>query len=109
MSTSQGYKLLKKVNQEQQKPLIQQQILASIEMKKKLASSDKSLQDTSGAVDLMVACARDGAKVLRCGNRGSAADAQHLAAELSGRFRKARPPSCAEALPVNPSCAAAVA
>src|SRR5690625_4132791 len=56
MSTSQGYKLLKKVNQEQQKPFIQQQILASIEMKKKLASSDKILQDTSGVVDLMVSC-----------------------------------------------------
>jgi len=97
------------VNQEQQKPFIQQQILASIEMKKKLASSDKILQDTSGVVDLMVSCFRDDGKVLLCGNGGSAADAQHLAAELSGRFRKDRPPLFAEALHVNTSFVTAVA
>src|SRR5690625_7678249 len=78
-------------------------------MKKKLASSEKILQDTSGVVDLMVSCFRDDGKVLLCGNGGSAADAQHLAAELSGRFRKDRPPLFAEALHVNTSFVTAVA
>jgi len=50
-----------------------------------------------------------GAKVLFCGNGGSAADAQHLAAELSGRFYMDRPPLFAEALTVNTSYLTAVA
>jgi len=48
-------------------------------------------------------------KVLFCGNGGSAADAQHLAAELSGRFYFDRPPLDAEALHVNTSYLTAVA
>lgn len=48
-------------------------------------------------------------KVLFCGNGGSAADAQHLAAELSGRFYFDRPPLFAEALHVNSSYITAVA
>jgi len=48
-------------------------------------------------------------KVLFCGNGGSAADAQHLAAELSGRFEVDRPPLFAEALHVNTSYLTAVA
>jgi D-sedoheptulose 7-phosphate isomerase len=48
-------------------------------------------------------------KVLWCGNGGSAADAQHLAAELSGRFYYDRPPLFSEALHVNTSYTTAVA
>ena len=48
-------------------------------------------------------------KVLFCGNGGSAADAQHIAAELSGRFLMERPPLFAEALHVNSSFMTAVA
>jgi len=48
-------------------------------------------------------------KVLFCGNGGSAADAQHLAAELSGRFYMDRPPLDSEALHVNTSYITAVA
>lgn len=51
---------------------------------------------------------KDG-KVLICGNGGSAADAQHIAAELSGRFYFDRPPLFAEALHVNTSYLTAVA
>lgn len=50
-----------------------------------------------------------GGKVLLCGNGGSAADAQHIAAELSGRFYKDREPLFAEALHVNTSYLTAVA
>ena len=42
-------------------------------------------------------------KMLFCGNGGSASDAQHIAAELSGRFYYNRPPLYAEALHVNSS------
>lgn len=48
-------------------------------------------------------------KVLLCGNGGSAADAQHIAAELSGKFYKDRDPLFAEALHVNTSYLTAVA
>ena len=48
-------------------------------------------------------------KMLLCGNGGSASDAQHIAAELSGRFYADRPPLYAEALHVNSSYMTAVA
>ena len=48
-------------------------------------------------------------KILLCGNGGSASDAQHIAAELSGRFYANRPPLYAEALHVNSSFMTAVA
>ncbi len=48
-------------------------------------------------------------KILLCGNGGSAADAQHIAAELSGKFYLDRPPLYAEALHVNSSYITAVA
>ena len=48
-------------------------------------------------------------KMLFCGNGGSASDAQHIAAELSGRFYSDRPPLYAEALHVNSSFMTAVA
>ncbi len=60
-------------------------------------------------VDSIVLCYKNGGKVLFCGNGGSAADAQHLAAELSGRFYFDRPPLFAEALHVNSSYITAVA
>ena len=47
-------------------------------------------------------------KLLLCGNGGSAADAQHIAAELSGRFKKDRKPLFAEALHTNSSYMTAV-
>lgn len=60
-------------------------------------------------VKAWVASLKSGRKVLFCGNGGSAADAQHLAAELSGRFYLDRDPLPAEALHVNTSYLTAVA
>ena len=60
------------------------------------------------AVTLVVDCYRRGRRVFFCGNGGSAADAQHLAAELSGRFLFDRDPLPAEALHVNSSFLTAV-
>ncbi len=53
--------------------------------------------------DAVVAALRDRKKVLWCGNGGSAAEAQHMAAELSGRFLRERPGLHSEALSVNSS------
>jgi D-sedoheptulose 7-phosphate isomerase len=56
-----------------------------------------------------VAAFQSDKKMLFCGNGGSASDAQHIAAELSGRFYADRPPLYAEALHVNSSFMTAVA
>ncbi len=58
---------------------------------------------------LTVNALKDDKKILFCGNGGSASDAQHIAAELSGRFYVNRPPLYAEALHVNSSYITAVA
>lgn len=54
-------------------------------------------------VDAFVTALRDGKKILWCGNGGSAAEAQHMAAELSGRYLRERPGLHSEALSVNSS------
>ena len=60
-------------------------------------------------VDIISIAFKNGNKVLFCGNGGSAADAQHLAAEFSGRFYIDRPALPAEALHCNTSYLTAVA
>ena len=60
-------------------------------------------------VDISINAFKNDKKILFCGNGGSASDAQHLAAELSGRFYFDRPPLYAEALHVNSSYITAVA
>src|SRR5699024_10633282 len=86
-----------------------QQLLASAKLKSELAASDHLHDLIHQVTDVMVSCFSKDGKVLLCGNGGSAADAQHLSAELSGRFRKDRPPLFAEALHVNTSFMTAVA
>lgn len=61
------------------------------------------------AVREITECLMQGGRVLLCGNGGSAADAQHIAAELSGRYLKDRAPIDAEALHCNTSYLTAVA
>ncbi len=55
------------------------------------------------AVDLMAASLKAGGKILSCGNGGSAADAQHFAAELVNRFERERPPLAGLALTTDSS------
>ena len=88
---------------------IKQKILASIEVKRMLSEDEVLLKAINEAAEICIKCLKDGGKVLFCGNGGSAADAQHLAAELSGRFYKDREPLFAEALHVNTSYLTAVA
>jgi D-sedoheptulose 7-phosphate isomerase len=88
---------------------ISEAIQQSISVKQRILSDEKIL----GAIgDIAETCSQslcDGNKIMFCGNGGSAADAQHLAAELSGRFYFDRKPLAAEALTVNTSFLTAVA
>src|SRR5690349_1656415 len=90
---------------EQIKNLIQ----TSIEAKQATLQSDDLLQSVAQVAEIIVAAFRTGNKVLFCGNGGSAADAQHLAAEFSGRFYKDRKALPSEALHCNTSYVTAVA
>ena len=91
------------------KSFIQSKIQNSIDLKTKLLNDDNILNAVHGLVEDIIKSYKSGGKVLWCGNGGSAADAQHLAAELSGRFYYDRPPLFSEALHVNTSYTTAVA
>jgi D-sedoheptulose 7-phosphate isomerase len=88
---------------------IKNSILASIETKQKILEDDLLPAIIEECVQVITDAFRKGKKVLFCGNGGSAADAQHLAAELSGRFYLNRECLPAEALHVNSSYLTAVA
>jgi len=84
-------------------------IAASIETKQLLLDDAAVHQRLADVVDVISKAFQNGNKVLFCGNGGSAADAQHLAAEFSGRFYKDRKALPAEALHCNTSYLTAVA
>lgn len=88
---------------------IKASISSSIEVKVKILNDDAFIKKISEAAEICIGALRNGQKIWFCGNGGSAADAQHLAAELSGRFYKERKPLPAEALHVNTSFLTAVA
>src|SRR5688572_28730979 len=69
----------------------------------------ESVEAVIAAADLMRAAFRNGAKVLIFGNGGSAADAQHLACELVGRFLREREALAAIALTTDSSATTAIA
>lgn len=81
----------------------------SISLKKEIAADSALLEKIEQAAETIIEAYKKGHRVFFCGNGGSAADAQHLAAELSGRFYFDRPPLAAEALHVNTSYLTAVA
>ncbi len=84
-------------------------ITASISTKEKILHDSNIIAIMQKVADEIVKCYSNDGKVLFCGNGGSAADAQHIAAELSGRFYFDRDPLDAEALHVNTSYITAVA
>src|SRR5215212_8000846 len=84
-------------------------IKASVDVKNNILLDDKLLQIVKDCVYILVTAFKNGNKVLFCGNGGSAADAQHLAAEFSGRFYTDRNALPAEALHCNTSYLTAVA
>ncbi|MCX6311859.1 MAG: D-sedoheptulose 7-phosphate isomerase [Bacteroidetes bacterium] len=87
---------------------IRERIEASVKLKSSLLTNDAILNSLNQLVEQVVICYNHGGKVLWAGNGGSAADAQHLAAELSGRFYYDRAPLFSEALHVNTSYLTAV-
>ena len=86
-----------------------QAIKNTIKVKKEILKDRKTLSIIEKVAEEMVRAFKNDKKVLLCGNGGSAADAQHLAAELSGKFYLDREPLFAEALTVNTSYLTAVA
>lgn len=88
---------------------IRKMISDSIGAKQRLLADDRLTGDIARVAEVMTSAFRADGKVLWCGNGGSAADAQHIAAELSGRFSYDRPPLFSEALHVNTSYLTAVA
>ncbi len=88
---------------------IQEIIQKSIDTKQAILQSSTLLATIAEVVQVVSTAYQADKRVYFCGNGGSAADAQHLAAEFSGRFYIDRPPLYAEALHVNTSYITAVA
>ncbi len=88
---------------------IKSKLKSSIDLKTELLNNVEILSSLNNLITDIIKSYTHGGKVLWCGNGGSAADAQHLAAELSGRFYYDRAPLFSEALHVNTSYTTAVA
>lgn len=88
---------------------IEKIIQSSIETKQKILKDPVILEQIRETAAICINTFRNKGKLLLCGNGGSASDAQHIAAELSGRFELDREPLFAEALHVNSSFLTAVA
>jgi len=86
---------------------IQQHFIDSADLK--YQSAPLLSKPIADAVQALLACVTGGGKVLACGNGGSAADAQHFAAEFVGRFERERPELAALALTTDTSILTAVA
>lgn len=84
-------------------------ISASIEVKQKVLQNEALLNTVEQVARRTVDALKQGNRIYFCGNGGSAADAQHLAAEFSGRFYTDREALPAEALHCNTSYLTAVA
>jgi D-sedoheptulose 7-phosphate isomerase len=85
----------------QYEEIVNQQLAESAAIKQNLA--EKNSGQIVEFAEKIIQCYRQGGKVLFCGNGGSAADAQHLTAELVGRFGRGKPPLSAIALTTDTS------
>ena len=85
---------------------IQQQFFDSADLK--YAAAEILTRPIADAVTAVIGCITAGGKILACGNGGSAADAQHFAAEFVGRFERERPGLAAIALSTDSSILTAV-
>ena len=88
---------------------IKKSLQSSIDIKNKILQDNNLISVISEVSKEIINAFKSDKKVLICGNGGSAADAQHIEAELSGRFYFDREPLFAEALHVNTSYLTAVA
>src|SRR6202453_2540688 len=87
---------------------VRQSIQASIAVKDLLLKNTETVSIIAEVSERLVETIRKGNKVLLFGNGGSAADAQHIAAEFVGRFAFDRPALPALALSVNTSCVTSI-
>ena len=87
-------------------PRIREQFEQSAQLK--LQAAELLAEPLAQAVSAIANALSNGAKILACGNGGSAADAQHFAAELIGRFERERPELAAVALTTDSSILTAV-
>ncbi len=85
---------------------IQRHFIDSADLKYQAAESLS--KPIAQAISALMVCITNGGKILACGNGGSAADAQHLAAELVGRFERERPELPAVALTTDSSILTAI-
>jgi D-sedoheptulose 7-phosphate isomerase len=81
---------------------------ASIEAKQALLADETRLEALLAAANLASSILAGGHKIMLCGNGGSAADSQHIAAELIGRFERERAPMAAIALTTDTSALTAI-
>jgi D-sedoheptulose 7-phosphate isomerase len=88
--------------------LLKARIQESLDIREALLNDDRLARAVDAIVEAVVASLRSGGKILLCGNGGSAADAQHLAAELVGRFLLEREPMPAIALADNVAALTAI-
>jgi D-sedoheptulose 7-phosphate isomerase len=86
---------------------VSQHFADSVQIKQK--SAELLAAPIGQAAELMVKCLLANGKILACGNGGSAADSQHFAAELLGRFERERPGLAAIALTTDTSTLTAIA
>ncbi|QEY23737.1 phosphoheptose isomerase [Neisseria animalis] len=77
-------------------------------IKAKQQAAEVLAEPTAQAAQLMLECLMNDGKILICGNGGSAADAQHFAAEMTGRFEKERMELAAVALTTDTSALTAI-
>jgi len=84
-------------------------IQSSIDVKQEVLQNEDLLSTVNATVEAITSSLKKGCRIYFCGNGGSAADAQHLAAEFSGRFYTDRKALPAEALHCNTSYLTAVA
>ena len=90
------------------KQIVREQLDKTISVLERVRADDALLGDLAAAAEATAAALLKGRKLMVAGNGGSAADAQHIAAELVGRFAFERPALPALALSVNASCITAI-
>ena len=89
-------------------PLVIERVRQSIEIQQAILEDEHLLELLNEAASACLRALKRGAKLIFFGNGGSAADAQHLAAELTGRYLLERRPLPAIALTTNTSCLTAI-
>ncbi|MBR2157123.1 MAG: SIS domain-containing protein, partial [Campylobacter sp.] len=85
--------------------MFENELKAHLEVAQKTANLSGAVKK---ATDIIVECLKNGGRVLICGNGGSAADSQHFAAELSGRYKTERTPLAGIALTTDTSALTAI-